>query len=1375
MSDNTHICRVEVALFHLEDGTYVEVPGGGLLATFDEGTGCALPGVQAGSVEYTLPTVPPGNVTSQYKIQLQVTDHAGNTTVVLSARPFSIASPNPDAVKTLILANVPRMEVMASISPVDAAELEGKLQDLANHDDVKGFVIHLEDSTNLYPLYAAWDADPGDWAKANAVLFDPQVGIHQVVRQWLGAFPGVEYVIVVGDDRIIPMARIYDRTVLLPEPSYPTDTPDDNSDLTTTGTTVGRALAANRYLSDDLLAVLDPILPDEVDSGTYIPDLALGRLVETPQEIIQAITVFLNQNGILDLTALDPDYGHKVLVTGYDFLIDSAKRVCTQWKAGFGVTRSCPGDELEPIDGKLIGPTWDEPTVEARRQAFLTHLGGNGGERYGIANLNGHATHYEAGVPGTDRAHIAGVDAADLYNLDLAGSVLYAVGCHGGLSVAGSDDPFDHPLDLPQTMLAAGVQTYVANTGYGWGLLHGIGFSERLVEIFTARLMEGETVAAGKAVVRAKLGYYLDSFCPDLDDEQRLGPYGEKTIMQWALFGFPMYAVKLGTGSGGSAAGTGLFDSAPGERPAEEHLAGVTVTRELAGSAVNGVSTLPPFLTRLDLRFELAAPGLYTKYNASGDVLGDPFDPIHPPAPGCPDPPGGGPEGCYYTLNGLSTEVADVPIQPYLAYDSRLSGTSAHGLLWKGGTYREEDGWTPVFAQLASNQEQDYTDHGSAPRTIIIRPRALRRRAGSLDGPDCTSADLEVSSIVLATGETLRTPATAIYDVERLYQDVDLEVLYFNNTQGGAGNCDRLGPELLCGSSDDPCHEAVGPTIEWAVPATDDGGVWRVLVVYTDNTVDADGRGTWVPLELTADGTGTWRGSVTFPEVPLVTYVVQAVDLRGNVTWLDYVTSDQPESGVPFDLPETVDVELVAGAADLSVTLAVAPDPVVAGDPLRYTIAIDNLGPDTSISPEAELTLPAGTAFGLAAGDGWSCTEDAGVVFCERETLPIGVAPPITVLAQAPPGSGILIATVEVRAMNDPNTSNNFDTASTRLIDDESTDLAVVKEDGGVPAEPGQPITYSIYVFNHGPSAVNGAGVEDLFPAELHDVVWSCLATVGSSCTPSGVGDIVDEVGLEPQGAVLYTATAIVDVNATGWIANTATVSSPVADRDLANNQSQARTPIRFMMSPTEWKATGDLRDERHRHTATLLPSGKLLVAGGESGGDLSSTELYDPSTGTWESTGGLVTPRHSYTATLLPSGKVLATGGSNAGGHLSSTELYDPSTGTWESIGGLATPRGRHTATLLPAGKVLVTGGSNAGGALSSAELYDPSTGTWETTGSFVTPRHAHTATLLPSGKVLIAGGVNAGGYLSSAEVYDPSTGTWETTGSLVTPRDYY
>jgi N-acetylneuraminic acid mutarotase len=216
------------------------------------------------------------------------------------------------------------------------------------------------------------------------------------------------------------------------------------------------------------------------------------------------------------------------------------------------------------------------------------------------------------------------------------------------------------------------------------------------------------------------------------------------------------------------------------------------------------------------------------------------------------------------------------------------------------------------------------------------------------------------------------------------------------------------------------------------------------------------------------------------------------------------------------------------------------------------------------------------------------------------------------------------------------------------------------------------------------------------------------------------------------------------------------------------------------------WSPGASLTIPRGSHTATLLPSGKVLVVGGtsngENGASVSTAELYDPDTNTWSSTASLTTARKKHTATLLPSGKVLVVGGTSLswGQSLSSAELYDPSTGTWSSAGSLATRRYDHTATLLPSGKVLVVGGwgpyaDSVGTDLPTAELYDPDTDSWSSTGNLASGRRVPTATLLPSGKVLVAGGITSWKFTDTAELYDPTTGTWSTAGWLNTARGYH
>jgi hypothetical protein len=204
--------------------------------------------------------------------------------------------------------------------------------------------------------------------------------------------------------------------------------------------------------------------------------------------------------------------------------------------------------------------------------------------------------------------------------------------------------------------------------------------------------------------------------------------------------------------------------------------------------------------------------------------------------------------------------------------------------------------------------------------------------------------------------------------------------------------------------------------------------------------------------------------------------------------------------------------------------------------------------------------------------------------------------------------------------------------------------------------------------------------------------------------------------------------------------------------------------------APGSGSTTGSMAAGRASHTATLLPNGQVLVAGGYyndgTAQALRSAELYDPKAGTWSATNSMYFDRLSHTATLLPSGKVLVTGGSYPYLSDNTCELYDPATGAWSNANPMYGSRSSHTATLLPNGKVLVAGG------VSICELYNPATGTWALTGPLPDARALHTATLLRNGKVLVAGGMIGAAAQASALIYDPASGAWTATASLSAAR---
>ena len=257
------------------------------------------------------------------------------------------------------------------------------------------------------------------------------------------------------------------------------------------------------------------------------------------------------------------------------------------------------------------------------------------------------------------------------------------------------------------------------------------------------------------------------------------------------------------------------------------------------------------------------------------------------------------------------------------------------------------------------------------------------------------------------------------------------------------------------------------------------------------------------------------------------------------------------------------------------------------------------------------------------------------------------------------------------------------------------------------------------------------------------------------------------------------TVTSVATITSTGLLTGVAQGQTSISATFASLNNSTALT-----IGPSPFIPVGGPLTERTLYTATRLPDGRVLIAGGEnsSGNVLGSAEIYDPATQTFTATGRMTTPRAEHTATLLPNGQVLIAGGVyfdtnfNNFTTLASAELYDPSTGVFTAT-SLPMNQGRdsHTATLLNNGTVVIVGGilftPGVGDSAADNEIYDPVAGTFTATGASLVPRDSHTANLLKDGTVLIAGGESPAGLplTPNAEVYDPVAQTFSGVGNML------
>src|SRR2546422_4752525 len=148
-------------------------------------------------------------------------------------------------------------------------------------------------------------------------------------------------------------------------------------------------------------------------------------------------------------------------------------------------------------------------------------------------------------------------------------------------------------------------------------------------------------------------------------------------------------------------------------------------------------------------------------------------------------------------------------------------------------------------------------------------------------------------------------------------------------------------------------------------------------------------------------------------------------------------------------------------------------------------------------------------------------------------------------------GGGKITNTATVTApagVNDP-AGNNWATDNDTQITG-TADLAITKTDGVTTVNQGATLTYTIVASNAGPSAVTGATVSDVFPAQESGVTWTCAASAGSSCPASGSGNLNASVNLLAGGTATFTATATVTAGS-GTI-TTATATAAPAGGDQA-------------------------------------------------------------------------------------------------------------------------------------------------------------------------------------------------------------------------------
>ncbi|MCB9421244.1 MAG: CSLREA domain-containing protein [Ardenticatenaceae bacterium] len=503
-----------------------------------------------------------GAFNTESPFHLAVVMTTGTCSGVSTTLPAFSIVPAANNYNTIILADLARLTTDTQAQ----ADVLAKLNQLAARPEVNGVVVDVSSDARVAAANAQADTHPTCPFAKNLVAY----AIKDIVDGYRSLNP-LQYVVIIGSDDVIPFFRHPDQALLANERNYVPPVRDNTASQA--------SLKLGYFLSQDRYGA-----GREISSGVNslpIPNLAVGRLVETPGEVMGMIDAYLTgtTSGVVPTPA-------SALVTGYDFLEDAANAVTAELEAGIGntaVTLITPRD-LSPQDPAA----W---TADDLRTVLL-------GSRHDITYLAGHFSASSALAADYNTRLLASEVAAS--SVDLTNALIFSAGCHSGYNIVnahGIPGVTSEP-DWAQAF-AQKQATLIAGTGYQYGDTDFIEYSERLYLEFSRQLRLGTgPVSIGQALVAAKQVY--------LAETPQMRPIHEKALLESTLFGLPFLQIDMpagrGTpvGDGSIVTGTTGFATNPGLTLGLQY-ADVTITPSLTteqteldiidGSGTNGTVT----------------------------------------------------------------------------------------------------------------------------------------------------------------------------------------------------------------------------------------------------------------------------------------------------------------------------------------------------------------------------------------------------------------------------------------------------------------------------------------------------------------------------------------------------------------------------------------------------------------------------------------------------------------------------------------------------------------------------------------------------------------------------------------------------------------
>ena len=427
----------------------------------------------------------------------QIPSSCGTITTV---GPASTTAAPAGNYKTIILTDMNRW-----LGTADKTAISNKLATLATRSDVKGVIVDV----GADPAVAFFNAQADSHFDCPLAKNLVANAIKAIVNR-SRAGNALQYVVLVGNDSVIPFFRFPDEALLGPERNYVPPV----KDLTASQA----SLRLNYVLNQDVYGAQCELSLKTV--ALPLPDLAVGRLAESTNEVSGMIDAYLSTTG----GVISPSNS---LVTGYDFLADDAQAVASEFALGMGKapdTLICPGTSAPSL-------CW---TADDLRQALFS-------KRHDLIFLAGHFSASEA-LAADYTTHMFAAELA-ASSTDFKNAIVFSAGCHSGYNIVDADDInlVTAEPDWVQACIRKQA-TVLAGTGYQYGDTDFIEYSERFYLEFAKQLRTGNgAITIGQALLKAKQAY--------LAATPEMRGIHTKAYLEGALFGLPMLSVNMTGGT----------------------------------------------------------------------------------------------------------------------------------------------------------------------------------------------------------------------------------------------------------------------------------------------------------------------------------------------------------------------------------------------------------------------------------------------------------------------------------------------------------------------------------------------------------------------------------------------------------------------------------------------------------------------------------------------------------------------------------------------------------------------------------------------------------------------------------------------------------